>query len=228
MAECATVSLLQTIRAMLSQTSQKKRLVKFPVFSSSSNLAKSNYYNLRDAAWRVLLDSETGIPIEPEKIIKSHNWLVATFDSPYGQTFLEAIADKTLPSIDAITFTYAGYVYILYNNDLPTSRIRFSLAHEIGHIILQHQARGIDNYEREANMFAARLLMPMCIIKKLNIQSPNDLAKTFKVSLESATYRFARYQKLLKRNKFFISNLENQLIEKYKNILDNKEDKNNE
>lgn len=182
-------------------------------------MKKSNYYSLRDAAWQMLLDSDTTVPIEPINIIKSHKWLATSFDSTYGQFFLKTLTKNVLTSKDAITFSYAGYVYILYNNNLPTSRIRFSLAHEIGHVILQHQARKIDNYEMEANMFAARLLMPMVLIKELSLVTPEAISKVCGVSLQAATYRLTRYELLRRRNKFYRSNLELQLLEKYRNEI---------
>ena len=123
---------------------------------------------------------------------------------------------KEKPLEDAITYEYKGYVFILYNSALTKQRIRFAVAHEIGHIIMQHSLRHISNYEQEANMFAARLLMPMAIIKELNIQSPEELAQTFEVSLQSATYRFERYQMLVERNKFYTSPLEQKVLNKYK------------
>ncbi len=48
------------------------------------------------------------------------------------------------------------------NGPIPADRVRFSLAHEIGHIVM-HQLP-TDNMEREADQFAAELLMPSASI----------------------------------------------------------------
>ena len=50
-----------------------------------------------------------------------------------------------------------NYIIIL-NKDYPGERMRFSLAHELGHIIM-HTKLG-PNMEEEANQFASELLMP--------------------------------------------------------------------
>jgi Zn-dependent peptidase ImmA (M78 family) len=58
--------------------------------------------------------------------------------------------------------------FILINQDRPTVRKRFSLAHEFGHDYLDHGSRfdrkisfsANDRFEREANKFAAELLVP--------------------------------------------------------------------
>ncbi len=58
--------------------------------------------------------------------------------------------------------------FVLINQDRPPVRKRFSLAHEFGHAYLDHGSRfdrrisfsDEDRYEREANQFAAELLVP--------------------------------------------------------------------
>ncbi|MGH3146792.1 MAG: ImmA/IrrE family metallo-endopeptidase, partial [Rubrobacter sp.] len=63
-----------------------------------------------------------------------------------------------------------GASYVLINSDKPRVRRRFTIAHELGHIALGHlhggevvvdeTVRGKSPREREANAFAAGLLMP--------------------------------------------------------------------
>lgn len=58
---------------------------------------------------------------------------------------------------------------VLYNPEKSKGRTSFTLAHEIGHIILGHLDKQIsdDADEKFADMFSAELLMPRCLIKKL-------------------------------------------------------------
>lgn len=177
-------------------------------------LTRANYFNLRNTVWNFLIKTELDLPINLVQIIKNNNWLLSAYESNNGKYILNLIKEK--PIEDALTYEYKGFIFILYNSLLTKQRIRFAVAHEIGHIVMQHRVRYIKNYEQEANMFAARLLMPMAIIKELNIQSPEELAQTFEVSLQSATYRFERYQMLVERNKFFTSPLEQKVLNKYK------------
>lgn len=104
---------------------------------------------------------------------------------------------------------------------MPIARQRFTIAHELGHILLHHFNSNLSNeyIEKEANMFAIRLLAPTCIIKELNINTVDQLAKTFNISAEAANYRLKRMQILNKRNKFYTNDLEIQLINQFKNII---------
>lgn len=91
------------------------------------------------------------------------------------------------------------------------SRKLFTIAHELGHLVLPgHEGLGvcasdaIENWsgalqakEREANAFAAELLMPATAVLHLIDQSPPSLglveqiAESFKTSLTASGYRFA-------------------------------------
>lgn len=55
---------------------------------------------------------------------------------------------------------------ILYNANHSHERINWTLAHEIGHIYLGHQADGTKE-EIEAHFFAAQLLMPEIVLYQL-------------------------------------------------------------
>lgn len=105
-----------------------------------------------------------------------------------------------------------GVAYILINSDKPRVRRRFTIAHELGHLALGHlhggevvideTVRGKSPREREANTFAAGLLMPEEGVKgawkrlkqRLGKQpGPIDwivwLAASFGVSDQAAAYR---------------------------------------
>jgi len=63
---------------------------------------------------------------------------------------------------------------IAVNKNMGLPRIRFTLAHELGHFILPHNRSvfscnesQVDRWEQEANRFAAELLMPQPLIKRL-------------------------------------------------------------
>lgn len=106
-------------------------------------------------------------------------------------------------------------VVIGVNSTHATTRQRFSIAHEIGHLLL-HKGRpmfidrdgrlnrrdevstlGTDTEEIEANSFAAALLMPQPLLAEAvsrlhrNDQpvSPEVLAKRFEVSVQAMEYR---------------------------------------
>jgi Zn-dependent peptidase ImmA (M78 family) len=79
------------------------------------------------------------------------------------------------------------YATIGFNANHPWCRRRFTIAHEIGHLFLDHgcvgESDGSHN-EREAHIFAAELLMPKPLLKKDYVNSPDvpTLAKLYRVS----------------------------------------------
>lgn len=106
-------------------------------------------------------------------------------------------------------------VVIAVNDSHPQTRQRFSIAHELGHFILNHQgtffinrgainfrnslsSSGEDKLEREANAFAAELLMPEIFLKKDiknatislgELERLEELADKYQVSVGAMTFR---------------------------------------
>lgn len=93
-----------------------------------------------------------------------------------------------------------GGNYIIMFNDAPSivrSRKRFTLAHELGHILLEHmivlESVGVYNssysdeqFERNADCFAACILCPMPILSQIKPQKAFSLQMIFGVSLQAA------------------------------------------
>lgn len=111
----------------------------------------------------------------------------------------EVILDDTFPNhLSGLTNARAKTIRI--NSNHPPLRRRFSLAHELGHIVLNHNAilfqrideENIkDEFEREANEFAGELLMPIRMFKACYelVQNLDALAGLFEVSREAAYVR---------------------------------------
>ena len=89
---------------------------------------------------------------------------------------------------------------VLINNRHSSVRKRFTLAHELGHIILHPNQDQIDyrlfgetsDKETEANRFAATILMPVEAFKKISDACAGDLtsiADYFGVSVAAAMIR---------------------------------------
>lgn len=80
---------------------------------------------------------------------------------------------------------------VLYNDREPNPRrLSFTLAHEVGHILLGHRRDG-DREEALANAFAAELLIPRVLAGELVrrfawAQPAGELAEIFGVSLAAA------------------------------------------
>ena len=101
----------------------------------------------------------------------------------------------------------------------PKARQRFTIAHELGHYLLEHESDllvdtnvlfrdsdsklGVFAIERDANEFAAEILMPQEMIKKELLKNPIDiedsdalaeLANKFGVSTQALTYRLVNLE----------------------------------
>ena len=100
-------------------------------------------------------------------------------------------------NISGLTMTENSFeqeiVTIGFNEKHPWCRRRFTLGHEIGHLILGHvcSRSSADHGEREADIFANELLVPTEFIKAdfskiLDIQA---LAKLYRVSAAAMTIK---------------------------------------
>ncbi len=101
------------------------------------------------------------------------------------------------PNVDGICLNLkipGKFPQVIVNSDIPETRKRFTLAHELGHILIPwHLGSIIDNVdlpdtgsstsywemEKEANSFAAELLMPDVWLDKL-LDDEEDLAAAHK------------------------------------------------
>ena len=95
---------------------------------------------------------------------------------------------------------------IFLNKEVPGDRLRFSLAHEIGHIIM-HQVPTND-IEREADKFAAEFLMPKAEIApyltNLSIPKLANLKPYWKVSMAALLMRAGDLKKITDRQKQYL------------------------
>ncbi len=120
--------------------------------------------------------------------------------------------------------------YIVYNDKEPRKRNRFTVAHELGHILMGHEMQS--NYytrrrefvlkpsiESEADMFAERLLAPACVLWGLNVHSAVTISSLCDISYSAAIRREERMKQLYKRNKFLTSSLEKQVFRRFESFI---------
>jgi len=86
------------------------------------------------------------------------------------RTAPETLYRSALPDGFTVTGRADGAVLILYNERMPATRQRFTLAHEIGHLACRHTSHGA-RQEDDANRFAAHLLMPDALIRLIRDQN---------------------------------------------------------
>lgn len=176
-----------------------------------------NYQKSRDAAWQILIDFKIStLPIKITDLCRALG--------------IEVKLAKIDSDSDGFSFMKDGSPVILLNtNCTNTSRLRFTCAHELGHIILGHvgvyelvsrEPSPMDNLiEQAANVFASRLLAPACVLWGCQVKSPEDIIKLCDISYAAAEYRMQRMKVLYARNKFLTSPLERQVYENFKPFI---------
>lgn len=107
---------------------------------------------------------------------------------------LVAFSDFAQANIDGVTICVPGMPPCVFiNSDRPADRQRFSLAHELGHIVMHSQPN--ENMEDQANEFASSFLMPAkefkasCPGEKLDIPELANLKSHWRVSMQAALFR---------------------------------------
>jgi len=119
---------------------------------------------------------------------------------------VDAIKEEPLP-FDGGVFDVGGRLIIKINSLSPRARRRFTLAHEIAHLVLESSlslktlkrrssCAANPELERACDVFAAELLMPsediVPFVSNLGLQSPEKLqvlSRKYEVSLHSAALR---------------------------------------
>lgn len=97
-------------------------------------------------------------------------------------------------AVDGVTFRAPGLPpLIVLNTDQPADRMRFTLAHELGHLVMHH-AQPTQDMEQEANDFASSFLMPSRDIRpyfarRVDLRLLAELKPVWKVSMASLLMR---------------------------------------
>lgn len=135
------------------------------------------------------------------------------------QHHIKLVPYTFIGEISGVLVEKEGIFTIGYNNSHGTNRQRFTIAHELGHYFLKHQRQGffVDEkpnilyrdtasstgeyaQEREANAFAAALLMPRNFVERYIFDTRLDLldddvleklARDFKVSTGAMAFRLS-------------------------------------
>lgn len=128
--------------------------------------------------------TEDNLPIDPIKLIQNKYNVDLIFDDLEGEEGYTLYDKKR------------NRYRICIDESFRKTRCNFTIAHEVGHIVLNH----FDNYDLEdpithkeldkhANSFASAVLMPEHILKKFDFFSAEYIANAFCVSIEALSIR---------------------------------------
>lgn len=179
------------------------------------------YKNVRDSAWQVLLDYDIRtIPVNIVKIATSSGIFIVK------NSELNLLQNDEVGISVLVDDTW----HIIYDDTALKGRIRFTIAHELGHFFLGHpiqsEYHGKAIYvrkptiEKQADMFAIRLLVPSCVVWGLGLHTPEEIQNVFNVSFSAAKARAARMEILYERNCFLTNELEQKVYANFKEYID--------
>lgn len=183
----------------------------------------NDYKVSRNLAWEVLLnEGVTELPVDVSDLCKCLGIRLQPYDG-----FIAG-----LDSDGEATIMHDGVPLIVYNRQKPRPRKRFTVAHEIGHILLGHVGKhdlvnreptaNDDPIEQAANVFASRLLAPACVLWALDIRTPKEIMELCDISHQAAEYRAVRMAELYRRDKFLISPLEREVYNQFLPFIEEK------
>ncbi len=193
-------------------------------------MSYKKYKDARDAAWRVLLDSGVAsLPVDLPGVCRALRCGLYSYSD--GMRLIRAFrAQKQTELSDGFTILYRGTPYIFYNDAAPEGRQHFTIAHEIGHVVLGHMTKGhyllcrVKKGQRgedeiQANQFAARLLAPACVLDALDAVTAERIAALCGLSMEAAGYRSERMKELRRRNMFLTSEAEREVKRQFEGFI---------
>ena len=157
-----------------------------------------DYDRAATAACRVLLRLKVdSLPVRPlEMLRRCQDTYLCTFDQAADVMDLtNEELERLAAGADACTFreTAGGrerYV-VCYRTGGNPARLNFTLAHELGHIVLRHREED-PAAEAEADCFASHLLCPEVVVKLAACRSAELLAQLCYVSRPAAERAMAR------------------------------------
>ncbi len=188
------------------------------------------YKKARDLSWEILLKADiTSLPVDLSKVLKA----VDVKAILYCDAFFDADSPKLRGSDGFVTKIGDKKAIYLNENKGTIQRRRFTLAHELGHIVLDHPINpiiyrnseideGQKPEEVQANIFARDLLMPAGVLAKLHVTTVDEIMQICNASYTSARIRLERLTELYKRNKFGVHPLERQVISQFKDFISSK------
>ena len=176
------------------------------------------YQKSRDLAWEILLREKVrALPVDVLQICKRLGIRVVQLREPRAEAG------------DGYSCIIEGVPYICIASDAPHARRRFTVAHELGHILLGHVGKhrlvnrepspDDDPIEQAANVFAARLLAPACVLWGCKATSAEEIATLCDISPTAAKIRAERMKILLERGRFCTSALERRVYRRFRKYI---------
>jgi len=183
-----------------------------------------NYTNARDLAWQILIEQNIcELPVNVDFICEKMGIPIVPLSTLISITETYSLSSEELQSGSVMIIDNNAIIFV--SEEESIERKRFTIAHELGHYLLKHAQRFEDLeevksekekiFEREANVFASRLLAPACVLWGCGVNSAIDIADLCQISKEAAQYRWERMKLIKERGKFLAHPLEKKVYEQF-------------
>ncbi|MDY3984264.1 ImmA/IrrE family metallo-endopeptidase [Dysosmobacter sp.] len=190
-------------------------------------MSYKDYQTARNAAWQILIDCHVDrLPMDIRAICRHLGCKLYSYDTGWKLIAAFRLQEQT-EKTDGFTVLYRDVPYIFYSSSVPESRQRFTIAHEIGHIVLRHvgegkytimnrePAPGDSADETQANQFAVRILAPACVLNALGAVDAGQISALCGISRQAAEFRAERMKQLRTRGKFLSHPLEREVMRQF-------------
>ena len=181
------------------------------------------YKKARDAAWQTIIDCGVdSLPVNLNTVAEHYGYDVVL----YSHSPMVQVLKPDAAAGDGFITAFNGSIMIFLNDQIKTKgRRRFTLAHEIGHGVLDNPLDVIrfrnsehdsgDPIETACNIFARDLLAPAGVLASLNVHTPEEIMRLCDISRVSAEIRAERMKVLYERGMFGAHPLERQVIKQF-------------
>lgn len=105
--------------------------------------------------------------------------------------------------------------YTFYNDSVSHSRQRFTIAHEIKHVVF-NESEPDEKQEDMADHFARYILAPTCLVMKFACDSPFNIASMFDISFEASENAYKAATHRIEYNRADLSETEEEFMSKFK------------
>lgn len=209
----------------------------------------NDYKKARDKAWEIIFKNNIHrLPVEVQPLCDAMGIFLYSYAA--GSELIKDYKLSEHTKNDGFATGINRHDVIFYNPAItPHGRKRFTVAHEIGHIVLGHLKDGCaacrngatvwnadgpepSPEETAANVFASRLLAPACVLHALDIHTAPEIQQLCGLSYTAAQVRAERMAELYERERdwmktkgyscFGVSPRERRALEQFAEFIRNK------
>lgn len=185
-----------------------------------------SYQQSRDAAWKMLVDCDIRtLPVNVGAICKRCGYKLYAYSRNEELLKGSGLHEQSRMTDGFSVRSGTGYA-IFYNDTKPVPRQRFTVAHEIGHIVLgeytvinREPTPHDDPLETQANQFAARLLAPAYVLHELRAFTPERISELCDISMQAARFRADRIKTLEQRQRYLSHPLERAIAKQFAQFI---------